>query len=31
MMVFFFRGCEHILFSGLVEELLSRSIREIKL
>ena len=24
MMVFFFRGCEHILFSGLEEEVLSR-------
>ena len=23
-MVFFFRGCEHILFSGLEEEMLSR-------
>ena len=29
MMVFFFTGCEHILFSGLEEELSSRSFREI--
>ena len=31
MMVSFFRGCEHILFSGLEKELLSRSFREILL
>ena len=31
MMESFFRSCEHILFSGLEEELLSRSFREIVL
>ena len=31
MMVFFFRGCEHIRFSGLEEEMLSQSFREIVL
>ena len=31
VMVFFFRGCEHILFSGLEEEMLSRQFREIVL
>ena len=29
LMVFFFRGCEHILFSGLEEEVLLRLFREI--
>ena len=29
MMVFLFRGCVYILFSGLEEEMLSRSFREI--
>ena len=31
MMEFFFRGCEHILFSGLEEDMLLQSFREIVL